>query len=408
MAVAAFPRYTDCDPRVPVHCLTPDRDGCFHRFFDTSPLSPSGRYLAVTRLLHEDRLPQPGDVAEVILVDLERGTSEVIAETHGFDTQLGAQAQWGPGDLLLFNDLDLASWEPFGWAVDVVSGERRRLDGTIYMVSPDGTTAASPCLKRTMMTQAGYGVIVPEAQIPPNRGASVDDGIYVTDLRDGTSRLLVSFADIVAAAGDRLDDPDAGDFYAAHVKYNPQGTRLMLVARYLPHDGGKMRPAVVTMDADGSHARVAIPSEVWLRRGNHPEWCPDGERVLMNLNLTGDGLRFVVADCDGGHLHALHPDIPGSGHPTLHPNGRHLLTDTYVKESPWDDGTVPLRWIDLVDGTDTAVVRIGSLSEFIGPMNELRIDPHPAWDYPRRRVVFNGCDGGTRRVYLADFSALLE
>ena len=45
-----FPRYTDHDPRVPVWCATPGRGGCYHRFFDTSPISPSGRFLAVTRM----------------------------------------------------------------------------------------------------------------------------------------------------------------------------------------------------------------------------------------------------------------------------------------------------------------------------------------------------------------------
>ena len=66
-----FPRYTDFDPLVPVWCVTPNIDGCVHRFFDASSISPSGRYVGVTRLRFEDRMPKPGDSADVVLVDLE-------------------------------------------------------------------------------------------------------------------------------------------------------------------------------------------------------------------------------------------------------------------------------------------------------------------------------------------------
>ena len=56
-----FPRYTDHDPLVPVWCVTPGEGRAIHRFFDTSPFSPSGRYLAVFRLPFEDRVPPPGE-----------------------------------------------------------------------------------------------------------------------------------------------------------------------------------------------------------------------------------------------------------------------------------------------------------------------------------------------------------
>lgn len=80
---------------VPVWCATPSCGGCFHRFFDTSPISPGGRWLALSRLRREDRMPLPGDPAEVVLVDLRDGRTTVVAESRAWDTQLGAQVQWG-------------------------------------------------------------------------------------------------------------------------------------------------------------------------------------------------------------------------------------------------------------------------------------------------------------------------
>ena len=78
-----FPRYTRFDPRVPVWCVTPDEGRAIHRFFDTSPFSPSGRYMALFRMPFEDRLPAPGDAGEILVVDLHTGEERTVATTRG-------------------------------------------------------------------------------------------------------------------------------------------------------------------------------------------------------------------------------------------------------------------------------------------------------------------------------------
>ncbi|MEY2920503.1 MAG: hypothetical protein RL261_1808 [Pseudomonadota bacterium] len=415
---APFPAYTDFAPQVPVWCVTPGDTGFIHRYYDSSPFSPSGRYFAVTRLPFEDRLPKPGDVAQIVVIDLATGDARTVAETRGWDVQLGAQLQWGADDqTLLYNDVELRDWMPYGVRHDLQTGEVRRLGGTIYSVSPDGRLAASPCLRRMAVTQRGYGVVVPKDQVPENRGASEDDGIWITDLQTGHTRLLISLAKVVEQLGDQL--PVArkrGDFFGFHVKWNPQGTRLMLALRWLPRSllpwkrkrryGAKH---VVTMNADGSNVRVAVSAERWAKGGHHPNWCPDGEHVLMNLNTQGDGLRFARLAPDGSTCETLVPAIRGSGHPTLHPAGQHLLTDAYVDEPlAFSDGTAPIRLVDLRSGSEKQLVRIG-----IQPLAErstgaLRVDPHPAWDRTYTRIAFNACPDGKRRVYVADLADILR
>jgi len=406
-----FPRYTEYDPAVPVWCVTPGEGRAFHRFFDTSPISPSGRFVAFTRMPAEDRLPEPGEAAEVMLVSLTTGEEAVVAETRGWDTQLGAQAQWGADDTeLFFNDMAPATWRPFGVRLDPLTGRWSKLDGTVYMVSRDGRTAASPCLLRTSLTQAGYGVVAPPEHVPRNHGAADDDGVYVTDTRTGQCRLLASFARIVEEAEPRLD-PAAyagGTFYGAHVKWTRDGRRLMLVLRWLPDDGGPRRAHVVTMNADGSAIRIAIPADQWAKGGHHPDWCPDGEHVMMNLKLDGHTLRLVRARTDGTGLATMTDAVLGSGHPSLHPDGRHVVPDAYPGEPvAFGDGTTPIRLIDLAEGTATDLVRIRTVPPVSGPNNELRVDPHPAWDREHRRVAFNACPDGTRRVYVADLGGIL-
>ncbi len=408
---ANFQRYEEYSPTVPVWCVTPQTDGCFHRFFDTSPFSPSGRYLALTRLLHEDRLPEPGDVAEVVLVDLATGELQVVAETRGWDTQLGAQAQWAADDTqLFFNDVDTTTWRPFGVKMDPLSGTRQELEGTVYMASPDGTHIASPCLRRMARTQAGYGVIVPPEHIPENHGAPEDDGVYVTDTATGETKLLASLARIFeqAVPDDQKDEFTGGSFYAFHVKYSPHGDRLAVVVRWKLHEGQtKMRHAVITMRTDGTDIHAAIPFPRWDMRGHHPNWTPAGERIMMNLTVDGE-MRLVSARYDGSDFGLMSEQVEGSGHPSLHPNGRHIVTDVYEKgKLGFGDGTVPIRLLDLQAETDKNLLRINIRPLFNGPKGELRVDPHPAWDYSWRYVAFNAFTQGTRRVHVADLAGEL-
>jgi hypothetical protein len=383
-----------------------------HRFFDTSPFSPSGRYLGLTRLPFEDRLPQPGDVAEIVVLDLQTGEVRMVAETRGWDTQLGAQVQWGADDSqLFFNDVDAETWRVAGVRLNPATGARQILDGSVYMISPDGKWAASPCLLRIGVTQAGYGVVVPPEHIPVQRGAPADDGIYLTNVDTGEARLLVSLQQIVETAEPKLrrDEFAAGNFYGFHVKWSPRGDRLQLVLRWMPRDPQapvRRRMQLITMRADGSEIRVAIPASEWDKRGHHPNWCPDGEHVMMNLKLDGKNMRFVRARYDGRGLRTLAGDIPGSGHPTLHPNGRHVLTDAYPHEAvAFGDGTVPIRLVDINAREEKTLVRTQVVPPFSGPRREMRVDPHPAWDYSFRRIAFNACPDRTRRVYVADLSS---
>lgn len=134
-----FPQYEDFDPKVPIWCITPDLSGCIHRFFDTSPISPSGRYLAVFQLPFENRRPEPGESGNVCIVDLEAGTIRVVAETCGWEPQMGANINWGGSDHeLFFNDVDTRNWQPFAWKLDPLTGERQRMERTVYHASPDG------------------------------------------------------------------------------------------------------------------------------------------------------------------------------------------------------------------------------------------------------------------------------
>ncbi len=260
-----FPRYRDSNPMVPFWCVTPDISGCIHRFFDTSPISPSGRYLAVFQLPFENRQPEPGEKGNVCIVDLRTGESRIVAETCGWEPQMGANINWGGTDeALFFNDVDTETWRPFAWRLNPLTGERYPMQGTVYHASPDGSRLISATNMTTMRrTQAGYGVRVPQEYVRWNGGAAEDDGFFLTDTTTGESRLIASIRQLLCHSNPpvRIGDPSQFEIYGFHSKFNPQGDRLMLSLRWHPL---QQTPRWNTMKADDVPLRFAS-----IRMGYH-------------------------------------------------------------------------------------------------------------------------------------------
>jgi hypothetical protein len=415
-----FPRYREYDPLIPVWCITPERTGCIHRFFDTSPISPLGRYLAVFQLPFEDHQPEPGDAGHICLVDLETGKDRLVAETCGWEPQMGANINWGASDHeLFFNDVDTTTWKPFAWKLDPLTGRRGPMEGTVYHASPDGRWLISANMTTMRRTQPGYGVAVPDEFARWSAGPSDDDGFYLTNTQTGKQRLFASIRELLTQADPAvlLENPEQVEIYGFHSKFNHQGDRLMLSLRWFPaqeqprwnmfkRDFQTVRYAWVTLRLDKSEMHCAIGPEQWEKGGHHATWFPDGKRISMNLNIDREGLRFVQVNADGSGLRKMLDHVYGSGHPTVHADNRHLLTDTYTNEvTAYGDGTIPLRWIDLQTGAERILLRINTAQSC--PDSTLRVDPHPAWDRKWRYVTFNAFVDGTRRVFMADMQQLI-
>jgi hypothetical protein len=405
-----FPRYQRYDPEVPVWCLTPEHPGVFHRFFDTWPISPSGKYLVALKLPNENRTPEPGQVAEVVLVDLATGAVTTIGETRGWEGQMGANQQWaGDDDHVVFNDVDPVDWSVHAVILNHRTGERRRVPGGVYHVSSDGRYAACAELKAMRRTQTGYGVLVPEDHVPRHQGAPRDSGLIVFDLATGERHTVISLSQLLESSPDHgFGDPGQGEFYGFHAKWSPTGDRLIFTVRW--HDGTSPEPfdaiarhlrfAVFTLKPDGTDPVCAVPAKYWDRPGHHVQWTPDGQSLTMNLDL-GEGLQFVKFPERGGEPEVLAGGQRGSGHPTLVRGGRKIITDAYAHESiSQPEGICPLRWVD--PASDKTLVQMPCRTPAQVFDGSLRLDMHPVVDPSERWVVFNGFADGTRRVYLAE------
>lgn len=402
---SAPPRpYRQDESRVPVQIVTPPSSHYMTTFFDIDPISPTGRYLVVTQVPFIWRIPYPGDLAKVVVIDLQQGTATPVYTTAGWGAQLGANVQWGNDDHTIFCN-DVVDGQPTGVRIDLLSGRAETLGGPIYGLTPDKKYSFSGRLDYINAGIPGYGV--PEKLFRRQRQSdaqSESDGIWRTDLDTGRSELFLSVNEIVSALPEQ-DHLRGATYYIFNVKINRQGTRgfVVVFTRNTPKRAG-WPPQLVTFDLDGQDIRLAMPDRLWRVGGHHPSWLPDGQNILMNLRRAGSNqMEFVRFGFDGSNMQTVAAGNKGGGHPSINPQYTHLITDAYVSETFLDkNGDVPIRCINLADGNDAPIARA-----FTGRIaGHRRVDPHPVWSGGGSRVVFNGLVDGKRQVMIADTSGI--
>ena len=170
-----FPRYEWGSSLVPAWIITNSSVSCIHRFFDSSPISPSGRYIALTRMFvqENEHVSVPPPLADVVVYDLHRGQSSerVVARTAAWDLQVGAHVQWGiSDDFLYYNTLStpnhttptnlLFTTALRGMEHNIHTGSRRELGCAVYQISPNGKFGLSPDLTKVYEHPTEFFIIL--------------------------------------------------------------------------------------------------------------------------------------------------------------------------------------------------------------------------------------------------------
>jgi hypothetical protein len=411
-----FQRYRETGTLCPVYRVTPDDGYYLHTFYDICPWSPSQRYLACTKFPFQDREPTYKDAAQICVIDMKDHSLTEVYSTRGWGFQLGSNVQWGATDRYLYFN-DQVDGEGVCVRLDLETGKAEPLAGPMYHVAPDDSAVVSFPLDLINATQSGYGYAMDPARTRTLKpGASENEGIWRTDLKTGKKTLLVSLAE----AYEVLPDSDkkrfeGGTFYFFHSKFNPQSDRILQVFRcMMPNTGtefgiggtGIFKPMLITFNSDGSDIRLALSNEVWGKGGHHPNWHPDGERILMNLKLDYDRIKFCTYRYDGSDFRVLSETVEGSGHPSFHGNGRHIITDVYPDQDfASSSKEVPIRLVDIESQTEQNLCFVYTLG--MPNANVLRIDPHPAWSRDYTKVCFNAAPEGRRQIFVADVGELI-
>ena len=129
--------------------------------------------------------------------------------------------------------------------------------------------------------------------------------------------------------------------------WSPDGKRIAFEVQNLATADPPNRRAIFIVNADGSGLRQLTD---WsLNGGDHPDWSPDGKRILFRAVST--------AERDAGNLYTIAPDGTGLTQLTHYPPRKTVLLGSFSPDGRWivfsrfNDTAYPSIYVMRTDGT---------------------------------------------------------
>ena len=373
----------------------------FFGYYGINPWNPTTRYhLALEADFHTHR-PLPEDVAAVGFIDRETRQFIPQAKTTAFNLQQGSMMHWishitkdDSNDVtpeFTFND-----WEDgtlVSRALNPATGAVRTIQGAIAAVSPTAPIAIGLNYGRMAHCRAvvGYATCNTSGNIEAQPEA---DGLYQLDLQDGSSKLVLSIADVIRVSRD--EGVVGKRTWFNHVLFNTDGTRLLFFCRVRQEKG--FYTSLWTVNPDGSDLEMQIP---FGYRVSHFDWRTP-TRILVSSDIV-DEMGFVEFTDGIRDFTPIGRDVlPNDGHASFSPDREWLLCDTYPR------GTERLAQLMVYNIAENRKIVLGEFHHEEQFTGDIRCDLHPRWAPDGKTITFDSVHEGSRQIYLVEFPSLAK
>lgn len=372
---------------------------CFFGYYDKSPVSPCGRYVLYhkVRRLH---LPGLKRLASICVYDSITQVNRRLARTSAWNWQQGAMLQWLPGNdeelVIIFNDLSTNGSTLCSRKVDIFGNELGSYEFPLGACRGDGQNILSIDFIALEAYKTGYGYPV----ISSMRGS-------VAASLSGHGRVI----EISAEGGDCtelfcLDELNAflisngvlvlENSYINHPSYFPASSDFIFIHRTFSGQDDFISTLLLFDSSQGKF-------KILLGPGHISHFCWIG---LTDLLIYGyDAAR----DCDGyftlnvhnlTEVSKLEIQLYVDGHPTVSPNGKYIITDSYPDYARKQS-------LYIVDFQSSEVIKE---FEFYSPIHYFdgsRCDLHPRWSYDGSMVLIDTTRSGFRKLEAFTLDELL-
>ncbi len=375
--------------KAPLSVISPD-DGYdyFFGYYDLQPFDASGeRHLAARAAFH-DRLPEASDVLELGYLTIRDRCFHKVAESHAWNFQQGSLLQWYDEERIIYNDFR------DGRFVSVIkhieTGEERVLVAPLANLSLDRKWGLSINFSRVYDFRPGYGYCnLPDrfADEPAPR----EDGIFLVDLEQNTSRLIVSYQTIK----ETFAEPPYTDMKILinHITFNPSADRFLFLARNFPKPGERWGTLLATASRDGG-GLFALSS--FGAVNSHYHWKNDRE-IMIYAGYPEWGIYFLEDEKPG--FSRLYDERINRGdiHCLYHPDRSCFIGDGYPRRG---DDSRTIHLYDFETKTSHDLVKV--YSEPVEVVDN-RCDLHNRFNRDGTAVSFDSFHDGIRRICLFPF-----
>ncbi len=378
--------------------LSPDDGHYFFGYYDRCPWDNGGRYHLALKVDQCERLPLPGEKAEIGLLDRENpGKFEKLTETRAWCHQQGSMTLFLPNrpGCFIYNDID-ESGRVVTRVFEIGKGMVDTIHPAVYAISPDGKHAVS--LNFARIPRRGYSYA--EACLSPDRHPDPDrEGITLIDLETFESHLIVSYRQMIELHPCAYELEDLY-LWLNHAIFNCDSTKLLWLFRQCPDEHApRWKTFMYTANLDGSELRCPLPDFYWKGMISHQIWGRTPNEILIDANWSGKGSEYLVFDERFLPLRAqrISTGQGPMGHLIFSPDGKTMLADTYPAGTEY-------QHLALVDSATGKMVELGKFRHVQPPgtIGDARCDLHPRWSRDGRFVTVDSINDGRRGVYLLE------
>jgi len=368
----------------------------FFGYYDIRAWDASGRYHLCHKADFLDRLPEKDDTARLGMIDIETGKFIPVSETSAFNFQQGSMFQWNPGepeDEVVFNIHTDKGYKAV--RKNVHTGKEKILEKPVANISPDGRFALSINFSRMFDFRPGYGYSG-TADTNEDIDAPEDDGIFLTDMDTGKSRLVVSLAKIKDILTKHNSKAAKGKLLVNHINFNTDGSRFVFLARNFPTEDSHWKTAVMTADTDGSD--IYLLSDYGY--ASHYNWRDPKHLLIHCSNKLGDEL-YLLKDRTKEAVVVDSEFFKEDGHCSYSPDSKWILYDSYPDSESF-------RHLYLYN-TDTGTgITLASLYSMTPSTHDIRCDLHPRWHPSGEAISFDSTHEGHRHIYYMDIDKIMK
>ncbi len=370
--------------------ITPYGEHWFFGYYDIPAFECNEKRHLAVKVPFMDRLQEKDDCAELFAIGLETGERTKIGETYAWCFQQGCFLQWVPAlpDTVLWN-VRREGGPGYGAILkNLKTGESRLLDRPAATVSPNGKYALSINFDRLYDFRAGYGY-AGQRDAWYDEKHPEEDGIWLTDMKTGKSRLILSLQKLWDFTKAYFNGEDQ-KICVNHINFNTDGSRFVFLLRNFAE--GSWKTAILTADYDGSGLYLLSD----YAYASHYYWV--NERVLsihstgLELGNSGKQLYELTDLTHEGRI--VDKDFfLADGHVSYSPDREWILYDSYPKE----DGC---RELYLYDRTTRKGGLLGRFLTINPPTWDIRCDLHPVWAPSGKQISIDSVHEGFRGIYV--------
>ena len=277
---------------------------------------------------------------------------------------------------------------------EIEKDRNRFLPWPVQALHPKGHCAISFNYTRLMMMNPEYGYEQFACNFSPSMPDS-EDGLWRVDLYSGVAELIVSIEGL-------LDESHRACMLNAnhgvnHVIFSPSGKRFVFIHRWLTPKYNRYSRLYV-MNFPNSGLKLLLDADYV----SHYCWLDD-DRILTYAATSAEGKRYYQINVNDGNVQTIGKDsfdIYGDGHPSLSPDGRWIVTDTYPDAAR-------IRRLLLWNISQEILVEVGRFYSPVSFENEQRCDLHPRWHPKEPLLSIDSAHEGVRRTYVLDVRSIV-